>query len=288
MQKVTAAKTKVSRIDRLWRVIVTGAALCALPHTAQAQLRSFHAIRYVTLAPPPLGMEKLHQDLADVWRKLNKLVEAPETFDERLARVKAFDKYEAASIDPRSHCARCRLRGDLPQPRAIGLECADYAGKYVGVVRFSTADEAQRWFTRNLPSSYPAARPLNTIPALASGQSTGHNVSIKDIEFMKRLLRTNGTFTVLDSTDGLSEGELESVVYFDVNPYSYSDPDTTFTNLELKDRYGNWVRGFMVARPRRMGLVYRISFEEVMRRMVDQVFKARLEDEEIYRMPPLK
>jgi hypothetical protein len=61
---IAVCLTKISRINRLCRVIVTAVALCALPYTAQAQLRSFRAISYITLAPPPAGLEQLYQDLA--------------------------------------------------------------------------------------------------------------------------------------------------------------------------------------------------------------------------------
>jgi hypothetical protein len=79
------------------------------------------------------------------------LVETPETFDERLLRVKPFDKYQAATIDPRARCGRCRLRADLPQPRAIGFECSDYAGRYVGVFRVTNAQEMQSGSGVTLP-----------------------------------------------------------------------------------------------------------------------------------------
>jgi hypothetical protein len=171
----------------LWCVIVTTVTLLLPPPAAHAQLRSFRAISYLTLAPPPPGLEQLHQDLAQYFRQRKMLVEAPETFDERLVRDEAFDKYQAASVDPRSRCGRCRLLTDLPQPRVIGLECSDYTGKYVGVFRVINAQEMQSWVRRHFVG-FPAARPLNTM-LLASGQSSSHPVSAKDIEFLKQLLR---------------------------------------------------------------------------------------------------
>jgi len=285
---VPALGRQIPRIDRLCCVLATIATLCASPDTAYAQLTSIHAIRYVTLAPPPPGMEKLHHDLAEYWRGMRMLVEAPETLDDRLARHgKTIDTREALNIDPRARCARCRLRADFPQPRAIGLECSDYANNYVGAVRAGTAGELIRWVSVAYQTNLSGAKPLHTVRALVSGQSSSHVVSRKTIELMKQLLRTDGSFRVLDSDDGVVGDEHDSLLRFDLNPNAFSVNGTAFFRLSLKDRFGNWARVFDVERPRR-GIFFVRSDDATLRRLVDLLLRARIEDEEIYRVPQLK
>lgn len=269
----------------LWfrAITVVGCGLICGVEQAEAQLRSLHAIRYATLAPPPPGAERLHARLSDFWRNATVLVEPPDTLEGQLARGETSERMPAPLIDARSRAARCKLRTDLPRPRPIGLECADYAGRYVGTVRSATDDELWRWIATELTDNMAAARPLTTVRYIfvAPIDKDWHHLA----EYVKQLLRAEGTFTVLDSDERLTDDQEESIVWCEIWPSPGRVNDILYSRLRLRDRYGNTVRTFDAFASGRMSLFPRTSLERRMRLAVDQILAARAEDAEIYRTP---
>lgn len=267
----------MSRFPRTRRlssaVVPVAILLCGVPQAANAQLRALHAIRYVTLAPPPSGAEKLHKDLTDWLRQSKMLVEAAETLpiDEPI--------WSWSEPAPRSRFAHCTLRTNLPQPRAIGLECSDYAGKYVGMIRFSSEIELRRWAGRRY--NLPAARPLTTVRYIFVGPLNDDRHHI--VEYVKGLLRADGTFTVLDSDDGVPADQSEHLVWCEIRPFWGGSGRTSFSRLTLKDRFGRAVRVFDGSSS--VWLRRRTALQRAMRHAVQQLLLARAEDEEIYRVP---
>jgi hypothetical protein len=264
-------------------ITVIGCVLICGVEQAAAQLRSLQAIRYATLAPPPPGAERLHAKLSDFWRNATVLVEPPDTLEGRLVRGETSDRMPAVLIDARSRAARCKLRTNLPRPRPIGLECADYAGQHVGTVRSSTYDELWRWIVTELGDNMAAARPLTTVRYIfvASIDKDPHNLA----EYVKQLLRAEGTFTVLDSDERLTDDQEESSVWCDIWPSPGRVNDILYSRFRLRDRYGNTVRTFDAFASGRMALFPRRSLERRMRLAVDQLLAARAEDAEIYGTP---
>lgn len=92
-------------------VVPVAMLLCGAPQAANAQLRALHAIRYVMLAPPTPGAEKLHKDLTDWLRRSKMLVEAQETLP--------IDgpTWPWSGPGPRARFAYCNLQTNLPKPR---------------------------------------------------------------------------------------------------------------------------------------------------------------------------
>ena len=282
--RLGALLSSTPRITCLCGALLVTGVFCGLPSPASAQLRSLHALRYVTLTPPPPGAEQLHRELSDFLRQQTKLLEPSETLEDRLAQ-KAFDRFESVSIEPRARFGQCRLRMDLPAPRVVGLQCSDYAGQHVGLVRFSTAAELQRWVRSELRWNFAAARPLNAVRYLASGQSLVAGLSNEDrahlVEYVTGLLRSTNMFTVVGSEDSVSVDQRESLVWFDLNPSAYALNDRAFSRLSLKDRFGNVVRSFEAEKPRSFST--RGASEAAMRALMEQLARARAEDEDIYR-----
>jgi hypothetical protein len=268
---------------RLRAITLVGWVLLCGVEQAQAQLRSLHAIRYATLAPSPPGAERVHAKLSDFWRNATVLVEPPDTLDARLVRGEKSDRMPALWIDARSRAARCTLRTDLPKPRPIGLECADYAGRYVGTVRSATDDELWQWIATELRDNMAAARPLTDVRYIfvAPIDRDQHQLA----EYVKQLLRADGTFTVLDSDEHLTDDQEASIVWCEISPSPGRVNEILYSRLRLRDRYGNTVRTFDAFAAGRFSLFPRSSLERRMRLAIDQILAARAEDAEIYRTP---
>jgi len=97
------------------------------------RLRSFAAIRTFDLAPPSPGTEEVYSELAELLKTRD------ETYIKEQVQVnRSFwylgDQWRADwGATPRR--ARCTLRGDLPKPRYLGLECRDADEQYIGTLR---------------------------------------------------------------------------------------------------------------------------------------------------------
>ena len=169
---------------RSWnRVLLAAAAvgvLSGVPRPANAQLRSLHAVRYIKLDPPTPQAENLHRQLT-AWLQLYlRLVEFPESLPAEEP------KWSWSEPGPRSRFAHCALRTDLSAPQKIGLECSDYAGHYIGTVRFADEGELRRWVDE-LVFNQPVARPLSAVRSIFVGPISGdrHNI----VEYVRELLR---------------------------------------------------------------------------------------------------
>lgn len=263
------------------------------PQAANAQLRSLHGIRHLMLAPPETGAENLHNDLTTWLLSKKLLVGAKETlpidcpgFEPLIPGCRP--TYSWSGPGPRSQFAYCALRIGLPKPRSVGLECSDFAGQYVGTIRFTSEDELFSWVRATVPG-LPAARPLTGVTHIRVRRLIGDRHRIR--EYVENVLRADGTFTVVDTDEDPPVSLGERLVSGEINPGStLAHPKGSFrkpyrTTLVLRDPVGQGVRGFWVDSES----VFAPSgkrLEALMRELIRQLVQARVEDAEIYRVPP--
>jgi hypothetical protein len=284
----------MTRFPRLnFTVLFVAMVVWVLPQAANAQLRSLHGIRHLMLALPEPGAERLHRELT-IWLRSNKLlVEAKETLPIDCPGFEPLTPgcrptYSWSGPGPRSQFADCALRIGLSKPRSVGFECSDYAGQYVGTIRFASEDELFNWVRAKVPGSL-VARPLTGVTHIRVRRLIDDRHRIR--EYVENLLRRNGTFTVVDTDEDPPVSLGEHLVSCEINPgyvsgqsnFSFRKPFTT--TLVLLDPFGHGVRGFSVqsenfVRPTGKKL------EALIRELVRQLVQARVEDAEIYRVPP--
>jgi hypothetical protein len=138
--------------------LVSGILLTLLTaQPAQAQLRAFEAIRYMALAPPMAGAERLHFDFSRWLHTRDMLVATP----------------KQVPVGGDHRFALCSLRIDVPAPHALALECVDAQGTYVGTKRFTSLKAVTTWLAEQTDRLHvtPDARPLHTIRNVSIWQS---------------------------------------------------------------------------------------------------------------------
>ena len=274
-------------------VLFVAMVVWVFPQAANAQLRSFHGIRHLMLAPPEPGAERLHRELTILLRSKGLLVEAKETLPIDCPGFEPLTPgcrptYSWSGPGPRSQFADCALRMGLPKPRSLGFECSDFGGQYVGTIRFTSEDELFKWVQAKVPGSL-VARPLTGVTHIRVRRLIDDRQRIR--EYVENLLRRDGTFTVVDTDEDPPASLGEHLVSCEINPgseltYRKGSFRKPFrTSLGLLDPFGHTVRGFSV----QSESVFRPSgkkLEALMRELVRQLIQARVEDAEIYRVPP--
>jgi hypothetical protein len=242
--------------------------------STHAQLRSLAALKYLALES---GAEAEQQ------------TEALRTHDSlKNHQGLLVPTLDSVPAEGHPYFARCVVRGNLPEPLTVGLECYDAAGAYVETKRAVNVDQLAFEVWSAITNRNPLPRPLHTYRYIYVQPVYGE---YQAVDFLVSLLRKS-PFTVIQNHEALAmpapERDLilrcrigDTTIHTNQWFHSWGSSQLSVFNM---DNYE--VRDF---RSEARWFVFSASEAQMQRKMmesaVQKLIRARQEDEVTYGRP---
>jgi hypothetical protein len=160
------------------------------------------------------------------WKAYGYLGEAIGKRNEVLIRREVeWNKTHWSSRDFGATHARCTLRGDLPQPRTLGLECRDAGGSYIGTIRakddadlrhelkslcFPEVDDFREDWLKAV--AVPEARPLHEYRYLYIDPAGPGSEGAEEQRYLAELVSAGGHWRVVNAIESVPPEETRRVL----------------------------------------------------------------------------